>query len=252
MISVYATKEEIPEAFQDQYAEAEDGTFVLKLDGDHPAVTAVVTEANRKVGEFRNNNIAKDKALTEALAKLELLKDISPEAHATALAKITELEGKQKGMKGQEDIKALIAAAVAPLTEALTTERTARETAQRSAAEEKMSGTITTAGVKAGVTKGALSDFVARGKRFFRLVDGVLQAQKDGQPQYSSKRPGELLTVDEWASDLQAEAPHLYKDSTGGGAGGGNDNPDDTRTVIPRVEMKHNLEAVASGEKKVG
>ncbi len=252
MKTVYATQEDIPEGQKDEYAQAEDGTFVLKLDGDHPAVTAVVTEANKKVGEFRNNNIAKDKALTEAMAKLEALKDISPEAHAAALAKVTELEGKQKDMKGQDDIKALIAAALEPVTAALTTERKAREDAQREAATQKMDAALTAAGLKAGVNKGAISDFLSRGRVAFVLVDGALQAQKDGQPQYSTKRPGEFLTVDEWASDLQVEAPHLYKQSTGGGAGGGGNDAGDTRTTIPRSELKHNLEKIASGEAKVG
>ena len=253
MKSTYAKEADIPEALKEHYTEqGAGGEWVLNLDSDHPAVTSVVTEANKKVGEFRNNNIAKDKALTEALAKLETFKDISPEAYATAQAKITELEGKQKGMKGQEELQALIAAALKPVTEALATERAARETAVREGNIQKTDGTLTAAGLKAGVSEGAVADFLSRGRGVFALVDGQLQAQKDGQPLYSTKRPGEFLTVDEWASDLQAEAPHLYKDSSGGGAGGGGNNAGDTRTTIPRDQMKHNLEAVASGEKKVG
>ena len=121
MQAFYATQEEVPEALKDEYIQGDDGTFVLKLDGDHPAVTAVVTEANKKVGDFRNNNIAKDKALTAALAKLETFKDISPENHAEALAKISELEGKQKGMKNQDELQALIAAALKPVSDTRTT-----------------------------------------------------------------------------------------------------------------------------------
>ena len=253
MKTVYATQEEVPEGIRDEYSQAEDGTFVLKLDGDHPVVTAVVAEANKKVGEFRNTNITSAKALAEAQAKLDALKGVTVEGYAEAQARVTELEGKQKGMKGQDDIKALIDAALEPVTAALATERTARETAQREAATQKMDGTLTAAGLKAGVVEGAISDFLSRGREAFRLVDGKLEAQKDGAPVYSTKRPGEILSVDEWASDLQAEAPHLYKDSTGGGAGGGgNAHGDDTRTTIPRDQMKHNLEAVAKGEKTVG
>lgn len=252
MKTVYATQEDIPEGQKDEYAQADDGTFVLKLDGDHPAVTAVVTEANKKVGEFRNTNITSAKALTEAQAKLDALKGVTVEGYAEAQVRITELEGKQKGMKNQDDIKALIAAALAPVTEALTTERTARESAQREAATQKMDGTLTTAGLKAGVIEGAIGDWLLVARKDFALVDGRVERQKDGQPVYSKKHPGEILSVEEWASDLQAEAPWFYKSSTGGGAGGGGKNADDTRTTIPRSDMKHNLEDVASGKVQVG
>ena len=251
MNSTYAAEADIPAALKEHYKE-QDGKWVLFLDGDHPAVTAVVTEANKKVGEFRNNTLAKDKALTDALAKLDLFKDISPENHAAALAKVTELEGKQKGMKNQDELQALISAAVKPLSDALATERTARETAQKDANVQKTDGALTAAGLKAGVSEGAISDFLFRGRSAFALVDGRLQAQKDGQPVYSTKRPGEFLNVDEWASDLQAEAPHLYKPSEGGGAGGGNAPGSNATPTIPRSEMKHHLEDVASGKVKIG
>ncbi len=252
MKSTYTSEADIPEGLKDHYTEVQ-GTWVLTLDGDHPAVIAVIIEANKKVGEFRNTNITSAKALTEAQAKLDALKGVTVEGYAEAQARITELEGKQKGMKNQDELKTLIAAALEPVTAALTTERTAREAAQREAATQKVDGNLTAAGLKAGVVEGAVSDFLSRGRQTFALVDGRLEAQKDGAPIYSTKRPGELLSMDEWASDLQAEAPHLYKKSTGGGAGGGDGNPgDDTRTVIPRAELKHNLEKIASGEVKVG
>ncbi len=253
MNSTYATAAEVPEALKDHYKEA-DGKWVLSLDGDHPSVTSVVSEANKKVGEFRNNNIAKDKALTEAQARLDALSGVTPESYAAAQARITELEGKNKNSKTAEETQAIVAAALKPLTEALTTERNAREAAQRDSAAQKMTGTLTAAGLKAGVMEGAIGDFVTRGRAAFALVDGKLQAQKDGAPVYSTKRPGEILTVDEWASDLQAEASHLYKRTTGGGSGGDGDGSaggDDPRPTIPRSEMRHHLKDVASGKVRI-
>jgi len=253
MQAFYATQEEVPEALKDEYIQGEDGTFALKLDGTHPAVTAVVKAANTKVGEFRNNGITKDKALTAAQAQLDALAGITPEIVAALKAENETLTAGKKTSKSNEETQAMISAAVAPLTEALAQERQARETAQREVAAEKISGRITQAGIKAGVAKTAMGDFLNRGKEAFKLVDGSLQAtDENGQPRYSKARPGEVLNVDEWASDLQAEAPHLYKNSTGGGAGGGDEQTGDTRKTVPRAEMKHNLEAVASGEARIG
>jgi len=226
----------------------------LNLEGDHPAIAAVVKDANTKVGEFRNNNLSLNGQLDEARKALDVYKALGMPADIQAqLAKVAELESKAKGSKTNEDVQAIIKAALEPVTQALELERTARTQAEAKATSQALEGTLTRAGITAGVNETALSDFLARGKGIFAHKDGQVIALKDGAPQYSSKRPGELLTVDEWASNLQAEAPHLYKPSTGGGEPGGNTlgNLTGAERVISLGDMSKNLEDVASGKARV-
>lgn len=254
--TVYSAQDAIPEPLRDHYEE-QDGRWVLKLEGEqHPAVAAVVSEANKKVGEFRNNNISANQALDAARTELEAWKALgmSPEDAKANLAKVPELESKVKGSKTSEDIQAAIQAALKPVTEALETERNARLAAEHDAASQALDGSLTQAGLKAGVAESALSDFLARGKGVFSLQDGQVVATKDGAPVYSSKRPGELLTVEEWAEGLQAEAPHLYNPSRGGGAEPGvrtgHQTPGDVRNISAEA-ISDNLEDVASGKAQV-
>jgi hypothetical protein len=253
MISVYDTQEAVPEALREHYKE-EGGKWVLFLEGDHPAVTAVVTEANAKVGEFRNNNISANQALDAAkaeLAKFTAL-GLTPEVIQAQASKVTELEGKVKGSKTQDDLNQAIAAALKPVTDALAVERQARLDAVAEAGSQRLESTLTQAGVAARVTETAMADFLARGKREFSLVEGQVVAMKDGAPVYSTKRPGTPLTVEEWASNLQAEAPHLYKASTGGGEPGEQHPgiPGGERTISAN-DISDNLEDVALGKARV-
>ena len=255
MQSVFDTQEAIPEALREHYKE-EGGKWVLFLEGDHPAVTAVVKEANQKVGDFRNNNITTLQTLDAAkadLAKFQAL-GLTPDAITAQAAKVADLEGKVKGSKSQEDVTQAIAAALKPVTDALGVERQARLDAVAEAGSQRIEGSLTRAGVEAGVAKTALADFLARGKREFQLVDGQVVAMKDGAPVYSLKRPGTPLTVEEGASNLQAEAPHLYKASTGGGDLPGEQHPTipGSERIISATDISDNLEDVATGKARVG
>ena len=253
MKAIYDSQDAIPEALRSEYVE-QGGKWVLNLEGDHPAFAAVVKDANTKVGEFRNNNLSLNGQLDEARKALDVYKALGMPADIQAqLAKVAELESKAKGSKTNEDVQAIIKAALEPVTQALELERTARTQAEAKATSQALEGTLTRAGITAGVNETALSDFLARGKGIFAHKDGQVIALKDGAPQYSSKRPGELLTVDEWASNLQAEAPHLYKPSTGGGEPGGNTlgNLPGAERVIRLDDMSKNLEDVASGKARV-
>jgi len=248
MQSVYDSQDAVPEALREEYTE-QDGRWVLKLDGDHPAVTAVVAEANRKVGEFRNNNVGLNQKLEATSAELEVWKGLglSPEEIKGQADRLKDME--QKGVKKGDDIQTQIQAALKPVTEALEAERNARTVAEQTSARQAIESTLTKAGVAAGVAETALGDFLARGSALFQNQNGQLVAIKDGAPIYSPKRPGEVLTVEEWASDLQAEAPHLYKPNVGGGAAqpGKGSPAGGPRRIIAAEDISNNLEDVASG-----
>lgn len=66
---------------------------------------------------------------------------------------------------------------------------------------------VAAAGLRAGVDPRALADLVRRGRDVFRSEGGRILPK---QRRYSRYRPAEPLSVDEWASELRAEAPHLF------------------------------------------
>jgi hypothetical protein len=254
MRAVYDSQDAIPEALREEYVE-QGGKWVLNLEGadSHPVVTGVVAEANKKVGEFRDNNIGLNQKVETASSELATWNalGVTPDQVKADRARLAELE--QKGVKKGDDIttqiRAAVTAAVGPLNERLEATEAARQEAEQNALSQLTDTTLTKAGVAAGVAETALGDFLARGKSLFQNQGGTLVAVKDGTPVYSSKRPGQPLTVEEWANDLQAEAPHLYKPNVGGGATGGTGSaaPVNKRTITAN-EMSDNLEAVAKGE----
>ena len=114
-----------------------------------------------------------------------------------------------------------------------------------------LKSTLTAAGVKAGVDERALSDYVNRGAEIFKVVNGQVVARKGEAPIFSKAKPAELLTPDEFAVELQGEAPHLFKPSRGGGAGGsgGGGGPVVKKTIsADPMEFGRNLEGIAKGE----
>lgn len=251
MQATYTSQDAIPEAVRSEYEE-QDGVWVLKLEGDHPAVTTVVTDANKRIAEFRNTNVSALKERDAVKAELEGWKalGLGVDQVKALQAENETLQSKVKGSKSNEDIQAIVAAAVKPLADKLDASEKARQTAEANALTQQLDGALTQAGLKAGVNESAMPDFLSRGRAYgFALVDGAVVAMENGSPRFSAKRPGEPLTVDEWAADLQAEAPHLYKPSKGGGDRPGEPDPD--VRVIPASELGANLEDVAAGKARL-
>jgi hypothetical protein len=84
-------------------------------------------------------------------------------------------------------------------------------------------------------------------------VNGEIVARKGDAPVFSRKNPAEVLQPEEWAIDLQGDAPHLFRPSKGGGAGGSGNGPapgSNARRVISSdpLEFGRNLEGLAKGE----
>ena|SRR3990167_7123594 len=245
---VINTLEEVAEPLRGEY-EARNGKFYLKTEGDF----APLVESNTKLVEFRDNNRSLNSIKLELETKLKTFEGIDPVEHGKLKTKISELEA--KGVKGTDDvvaqIKTAVAAAVAPL-EAREIARAASEKAAVERADrELLKSTLTAAGVKAGVDERALSDYVNRGAEIFKVVNGQVVARKGEAPIFSKAKPAELLTPDEFAVELQGEAPHLFKPSRGGGAGGsgGGGGPVVKKTIsADPMEFGRNLEGIAKGE----
>jgi hypothetical protein len=218
MKPVIESLEAVPEALRTEYEPAKEGKgFVLKLEGDHPSIAGIVAQANAKVGEFRTNNIALLKQAEELTDKLKSFDGMDPAKYRELLKTTDDL--KTKGVKDGADVSKLVEAALSPVLEKLKTFETREAAARTELAEKSQESLLMAAAIAAGVQDSAVPDFVSRGKKVFG-ADGV--AKQNGTPVFSKKRPGEFLDVTEWAADLQAEAPHLYKASKGAGTTPGN------------------------------
>jgi hypothetical protein len=257
MQAVYENLDAVPEGLRAEYEE-KDGKAVLKIEGDHPTVLAVVADANKKVGDFRNTNIGLKQENEALKQKANAFAGFDPVKIKEDQDKLRALEA--KGVKGTNDVaeivKQAVNAAVTPLNEKFEASERARQENAAKLATKTLESRITAAGVAAGVSETALPDFVSRGTRNF-AVDGdtIVAKQPDGTPLYSKQRPGELLSVEEWATGLQAEAPHLFKPSTGAdvvpGRPGGGVTPPGSVDANDMRGFSKNLKEIAAGKVKV-
>lgn len=251
MKAVIANLEEVPEAIRGEY-ESKNGKFVLKVEGELPGYAPLV-EANTRLAEFRDNNRTLNSKVTELEGKLKPFENIDPAKYTEMSERIVELE--KRGVKGAVDIEAQLKAAVAAAVGPLEQKIAAREASERAAVEradrESLRSALQAAGTKAGIDDKAMEDYVERGLKVFKSINGEIVARKGDNPVFSKEHPAELLSVEEWASTLQTEAPHLFRPSRGGGAGGNGSGggPVVKKSIsMDPLEFGRNLEGLAKGE----
>jgi hypothetical protein len=265
MKAVYASLDEVPEALRAEY-EDKGGSFVLKVDGDHPAFVGALTEARsaaddakQKLTSFRENNVKLLKEIgassfEEGVEKLKTLKSVDPAEYARLKARTADLEG--QGIRTSEDVqriflektKTQVEAAVAPLQKKLNEIGERERAANEKLARTTLENALRDAATKAGVDDRALPDFLSRGLNVFTLKDGQVVALRGDTPVFSRRKPGEVLSPEEWANDLSGDAPHLFRPSKGGGASGGDRSPKKRYIGSDPLEFGSNLDAIAKGE----
>jgi hypothetical protein len=190
---------------------------------------ADLAAANSRVVEFRDNNVALKKQVDELLPLKTKYEGIDPDAARAALAAQDEL--KKKGVTKPEDIAAMldaaVKAAVKPLTEQITSiTTTSRETQQR-ADSMTLRQTLSDKFLKAGGVPEALDFIVSKAAGVFVVDGGTVKAAAN---KFSTDKPGEPLSIDEWMTSLTKESAFAFKSSAGGGAnplpsGGGPTRP---------------------------
>jgi hypothetical protein len=241
--------DEVPEAFRSEY-EAKGGKFHLKGEGEY----APLVESNQKLAEFRDNNRALNTKVTELTGQLKTFEGVDVTEYTALKTKVTELEN--AGVKDKSSVadlvKAAVKAAVTPLEEKLTAREQSERQAQEALARTGLENKLREVGMKMGVDERALPDYVNRGMQVFKLVEGQPAARKGDQPIFSKTKPADELSMEEWAGELQQEAPFLFKPSRGGGAGNNSGSSQFTgqRKVISSdpLEFGRNLESIAKGE----
>ena len=255
--------EEVPESLRHEYAER-DGSFVLQVEGNAPegyASAAEFARVKRKQQEYRDRNHA---LLTDAagIAGVERTEDMKPVRDLVDRYRAVDLDEYEKlkanaaqlatkGVKQPDDIRSIVLEAVEPLKQELESERAARQEAQRKNDQSQLSSEISTAFLEAGGRPAALEFLTAQARDVFEVVDGEVQA-KPGQ--YSKRRAGEPLPVDEWMEAQTQAVGFAFGDSAGGGAvpsvGTNNNSGSVLRDPTPQ-ELGRHAKAIREGRMKI-
>jgi hypothetical protein len=211
--------EDVPEPARQFYVSKE-GKYHVDLAaapaGYVPA--AELAAANGRVVEFRDTNIALRKQV-EVLEPLKTKFDgIDPDAARAALAAQADLA--KKGVKGADDVTAMvqagIAAALKPVQDQLATITTQAAEERKKNEELILRNTISDTFTKSGGVPEALDFIVGKAKNGVFVVEGgVVKAAPN---KFSADKPGELLGIQEWITQQTKEASFAFKQSQGGGA----------------------------------
>jgi hypothetical protein len=235
---VYNAVTEIPEALRNEYVER-NGKMVLKIEGDVAAAGLAkqddLNAANNRLIEFRDNNarlmrelgVQTIDAAVERIKvvkdidpiKLAAVKDIDPEEYRKLKEKVQQFEN--KGMKEDTDINKIVhqavTTAITPLQQRLDTSERERKEAREKLADKSFRQTISEAALKAGAKPNAVDFIIEKARDKFTVEDDHVKAKPN---QFSSAKPGDPLSVDEWLLTAMKEYDYAFQPSGGGGSQG--------------------------------
>lgn len=254
----------IPAELRDNYVEdAPSKTWILDID-DSPY--------KKKLEEFRTNNNKLTGEKKDLLGKLDKFKDVDMEKYGTAMEAYKAIEHQQDAeLLKKGDIDAVVKKRTEGLQKDFDT-KLAAQAAETKAATERAEKFRNRLSIQidnvirrvvepvAAVKATAWPDVMGRARQVFRIDDDgeVVPMDQDGNPVYSTKKPEELLTPEEFAASLLTTAPHFFETTAGGGARGSKGDPQGgNKGGAPMVDRKDirafgkNLEGIASGKTKV-
>jgi uncharacterized protein YdcH (DUF465 family) len=239
----------VPEALKEFYTEKE-GKYFLNAEGLTPETE--LKEAKAKISEFRDSNVRLMKRIDEELLpKLKTFDGLDPEEYKTLKAEKETFT--KKGVKGADDIEALIqknvSAAVKPLVDELTNIKQERLTLKQQLESKAVDEHITNVANKAGIDPDCLRPALTLAREVFKYKDGKVIALNGDTPVYSKEHPDQPLTAEEWLPTGVPKA--FFKPSAGGGADGGDTHKSGGARIIKMpdaVTFGKNLEDIASGK----
>lgn len=251
MRTVLSSLADVPEALHGEYEE-KDGKFVLKIDGDVPgmAKSADLTEANDRIKEFRDTNIGLRQKLEKLEEQAKKFDGFDPAEYTTLKVKLAELEKQAGGDDVTLMMQKAIEKAVTPLQEELAENKREKQLTDAKLDKKELESVLTLEGLKAGISDKAMKDYIRRGGDVFSYKEGKPVAMNGETPLFSERKPSEPLPVSEWILSLAKEAPHLFKQSKGGGAQGGTDGDTTGATYDPNddADFLKNLDKIAKAE----
>ncbi len=196
--------EEVNEAVRPFYIE-QNGAYFLDVDG---------AVSRDKLNEFRDNNIQ----LTQ---KLKEYGDITPKTIEELQTEVNTLRNKKSGMT-QEEVDNMLNDRVKSMRTDLEGKIKGYDNENKTLKSQLevlvIDNTVRSAASNHKVLDTAIDDVVMRAKASFKMKDGVAKAYDDKGNVIFGKDGESPLTVQEWVKDLNKTAPHLFVQSTGGGA----------------------------------
>ena len=199
-------------------------------DGDNYYLQAVGLVPKSKVDQFRDNNIDLKKTnetqtttITDLTGQLKIANEGSSEEKVNQLVE-AGLGKRTKSMK--DDMQKTI--------DDLTAGKTKSDTALSSLL---VSDAVNREAIAAGVKDTALEDVLTRASRVFKVVDGKATPYSGDDVIYG-KDGTTPMTVKDWLAGQAATAPHLFKESTGGGATNKNKGGGATPKLISRADFE--------------
>lgn len=218
------TLEEIPEALQQYYEQAEGGQFILSIDGLPPS-------AQKKVSEFRDNNINLSNQIKDFEERMKIFEGIDPEKAREAMDRLRAIEEKEMIEKG--DVESLVHQKLeeerrnyAKQLEALRKTKDELEAESRRY-KQQLANTIIENKVMQAVQEvatphqSAMQDILSRAKSQWRLDDdGELYAVDETGSRIFNKSGDEPISTHEWSKNLATQASHLFQSSQGTGSFG--------------------------------
>lgn len=205
MLKFKITKlEDVEEAYRSLYKAGNDGAFYLAVDG-------AVDKA--RLDEFRTNNI-------DLTKKLEAFKDLDP----TKVQEILDNERKiaEKKLIDAGDIEGLVNQRVNAMKtdhDRMINDLTGKLTVSNRQLETLLiDNSVREVASKIGVVPSAVDDVLLRAKTVFKVEEGAPVAKDPKGNTIYGKDGTSSLNIGEWLGGLKEQAPHLFGQSTGGGA----------------------------------
>lgn len=203
--AVVESLETVQEAHRSLYIQ-KDGKFFLDAEGVED-VSGLKSALEREREDRRKAR--------EDLAKY---KDIDPTKYQELLAKQREIE--EKGLIDAGKIDELVANRVQAMKEKLegdlTSEKTKSQTLQQRLEVLLIDSEVQREALPI-VVETAMDDVVRRAREVFTIIDGHSVPMRDGKVIYGEDGVTPLKVKD-WLAGLAKAAPHLFKQSQGGGA----------------------------------
>jgi hypothetical protein len=198
---------DVDEKYRDLYT-ARDGAFFLDAEG---------ATGKDKLDEFRNNNIELKRQLDELAARFT---GIDPDEAKRLLTEAQKVKDKKLIDSGKmEEVLAERTAAMKAEHEKQVKALSDQLGTTTSQLEKLLvDNSIQTFASKAGVRETAMEDVLLRGRNLYKVKEGkAVPIAPDGKIIYG-KDGVTPQSMEEWLSGLTTVAPHLFKESKGGGA----------------------------------
>lgn len=218
--------EDVPEAVRALY----------KADGDEFVLDAEGVVPKERLDEFRDNNISLQR-------QLEKLKDIDPVKYRELVNLQREVEEGQllKAGKIEEVVNSRVTAMKASLEGERDTFRSRAESAESQLSVLLIDSAVRNEALKLGVVNTALDDVVLRARTIYKMKDGAAVPHDNKGEVIFGKDGKTPMPMSDWLTSLKKNAPHLFANSQGGGAGGG------TRAGINDLSKASAVDKIAAG-----